>query len=342
LSTIAIVVLLGVMLHVRPAPAGEDDDHEPTGRFCSATTTVQLEACQSQVNADFFTAKALCMNVVVDAERRACFRDAQAARRDGSKLCREQRRAREDVCAAIGQARYDANFDPMLFDHDFRKLTHPNPYFPLGIGNQWKYASPNGTVVVEVLDKTKLVQGVTCIVVNDLVEQDGEVIEDTDDWFGQRKDGTVDYCGESVRNLETFAGDHPAEPELVDVHGSWKAGRGALPGTSLPGSPVAGRTHRQEFRPGVAEDIAKVLSTTYSFGHDPELDELVPRALAERLCAADCLVTRESTPIEPGKFQRKYYARGIGLFLDVTPETGKVVRLTECNFGSRCASVPKP
>jgi hypothetical protein len=76
------------------------------------------------------------------------------------------------------------------------------------------------TITVEVLAKTKLIERVTCIVVHDRVEKDGQPVEDTDDWFAQRKEGTVVYCGESSRNFETFEGDNPAEAELVDVDGS--------------------------------------------------------------------------------------------------------------------------
>jgi hypothetical protein len=180
-------------------------------------------------------------------------------------------------------------------------------------------------------------------VVSDRVEKGGKLLEDTDDWYGQRKDGTVDYCGEIVGNFETFAGDDPPEPELVDLGGSWKAGRAALSGTSFLGSPTVGQVYRQEFSPGVAEDFATVLSTSYGFGSDPDLDEFVPQDLADLLCGArDCVVTRESTPIEPGGFQRKYYARGIGLFLEIDSEKGNTGQLVSCNFDPRCANLPQP
>jgi hypothetical protein len=194
------------------------------------------------------------------------------------------------------------------------------------------------TIAVEVLAKTKLIERVTCIVVHDRVEKDGQPVEDTDDWFAQRKDGTVVYCGESVRNFETFEGDNPAEAELVDVDGSWKTGRdGDLPGTQFLGSPTVGAVYRQEFSPGNAEDAARVLSTTYGFGRDRQLDQFVPRDLALILCSANnCVVTGEFTPVEPGQFERKYYASGIGLFLAVNPQTGEIVRLVECNLDSRC------
>ncbi|MGH9461894.1 MAG: hypothetical protein ACRD1X_11790, partial [Vicinamibacteria bacterium] len=68
----------------------------------------------------------------------------------------------------------------------------------------------------------------------------------------------------------------------------------------------------------------------------------VPQALADLLCANDCVVTAEFTPIEPGVLQRKYYAQGIGLFLEVDPESGEINQLVDCNFDTRCAMLPAP
>ena len=99
-------------------------------------------------------------------------------------------------------------------------------------------ASPGPGDVVTVLDKTKYVEGVTCIVVNDLVI--GETTsEDTDDWYAQDRDGNVWYCGEIAKNFETFEGDDPEEAELVDIDGSWKTGRdGAKPGILMLTAPA--------------------------------------------------------------------------------------------------------
>ena len=49
-------------------------------------------------------------------------------------------------------------------------LTNPNPYYPLAIGNVREYVGGEETIRIEVLDKTKLIEGVTCIVVNDVVD----------------------------------------------------------------------------------------------------------------------------------------------------------------------------
>ncbi len=193
------------------------------------------------------------------------------------------------------------------------------------------------------LDETKLIDGVTCIVVNDVVAEDGELIEDTDDWFAQHVDGTVHYCGEIARDFETFDGDDPEEPELVSIDGSFKAGRdGDKSGILFPGTPTVGDTYRQEWSASNAEDVATVISTSYGFGNDPDLDEFAPEDLVELLCDDDCVVTADFTPIEPDVLEYKYYAAGIGLFLEVKPEDGEVAQLVDCNFDSRCDDLPEP
>ncbi|MGH2397843.1 MAG: hypothetical protein ACRDFW_12875, partial [bacterium] len=79
---------------------------------------------------------------------------------------------------------------------------------PLTIGYRWDYAGSLETNTIVALDETKLIEGVTCIVLNDKRYEDGLLVEDTDDWYGQRKNGTVDFCGEAVSNFETFPGDN--------------------------------------------------------------------------------------------------------------------------------------
>ena len=341
LGVLGVALAVGLALAAEPALARRRAARRPTP--CEATAQAQLDACRDEVGDDFSTAQAVCINVP-DDERDECFDEARAERQESEQLCGEQRDARGDLCEALGGDRYDPDFDPADFDDDFANLTNPNPYFPLGTGSSWAYEGPGETIAVEVLDKTKRIEGVTCVVVHDLVEADGQAVEDTEDWIGQRKNGSVDYCGEIARNYESFPGDAPPEPELVDVEGSWKAGRdGALPGTLFQGAPLVGQVYRQEWSPGNAEDAARVLSTSYGFGEDPELDAFVPQALAELLCAAhDCVVTGEFTPIEPDVFERKYYAPGIGRFLEVDPESGDVIRLVDCNVDPKCAVLPAP
>jgi hypothetical protein len=93
---------------------------------------------------------------------------------------------------------------------------------------------------------------------------------------------------------------------------------------------------------GNAEDVTEILSASYRFGAEPELDRFVPRHLATVFCAGDCVVTKNYSLLEPGVFQRKYYAPGVGVFLEVNPNTQEVVQLTNCNFDPRCAKLPRP
>ncbi len=341
---VAIVCLLAAAPALAKQQDRDDDSQRGRLRFCSDTANVQYAACGSEVLDDFFIATAICNNVSDADERRGCVADSRSESRESGALCREQRDARRELCAELGEDRYDPDFDPALFDSDFTNLTNPNPYYPLGIGDHREYVSGDETVIIDVLDKTKLIDGVTCIVVQDRVEEGGVVVEDTFDWFGQRKDGTVDYCGEISLNYESFAGDDPDEAELVHIEGSWKAGRdGAKSGTLFPGVPVVGDVYRLEWAPSNAEDAARVLSTSYGYGSDPELDEFVPPALAALLCGAgDCVVTGDFTPISPGDLERKYYARGIGFFLEVKPDSGEILQLVACNFDAKCSALPTP
>jgi hypothetical protein len=282
------------------------------------------------------------MNVAAADRRAACIAEMKAARDESQTLCREQRDGRFDACKLLGEARYDPPFDPALFD-DPRSATHPNPYFPIGIGNRWEYRSAHEVNTVEIVNETKLISGVGCVVARDLVMRDGDLTEATDDWYAPAKDGDVWYCGEEVKGFESFAGDNPRRPELVEIGGSFKAGRdGAKPGIIFLAAPTPGAVYLEEASLANAEDVTVVLSTTYAFGNDPELDQLVPQQLAERLCAGDCVVTKNFSLLEPGIFARKYYARGIGVFLEVEPEENNVSQLVSCNFDPRCEALPTP
>ena len=84
-----------------------------------------------------------------------------------------------------------------------------------------------------------------------------------------------------------------------------------------------------------------VIVVDYSYGKYPGLDQLVPAGLARLLCVNNCVVTRNSLPLEPGRFERKYYASGIGVFLETAPQSGEVNRLVNCNFDPRCSQLPQ-
>ncbi len=312
--------------------------------FCSQTARALFQACKAEANDGFFKKKAICLNISDPDRREVCFDEADAALEEANQTCTEQRDGRVEACNSLGQDRYDPEIDPAKFDTDFNNLTRPNTYFPLRPGNRWEYQGGNEVNTVEVTSRTKLIEGVTCIVVDDLVFKDGDLSEDTADYFAMNKDGNVHYFGEEVKDYQTFSGDRPRRPGLVSIDGSFKHGReGDKGGIIFLASPTRGKAYLEEFSLGNAEDVTEILSTNYAFGSDRELDRFVPQQLVERLCSQrDCIVTRNFSLLEPGISARKYYARGIGFFLEVKPDSGQILQLVTCNFDSKCASLPRP
>jgi hypothetical protein len=299
----------------------DDDQNDDQGhtrknsRFCSKTAGVAYRACRNEIRDDYWVAIGKCINLSDADERAECRAEARDEIEEGSELCADQHEARLDLCGLLGEGRYDPEFDPDNFINPLEIGTSEtaNPYFPLIPGTRWVYEGDEEVNTVTVTDKIKLIEGVTCVVVHDVVEEDGIPLEDTDDWYAQDKDGNVWYCGEISKDFETFEGDDPEDPELVEIEGSWKAGRdGAKPGILMLAAPKVGDIYRQEMALGDAEDAAEVISTTGS--------EMVPAAA----CNGDCLVTRDFTPIEPGINESKYYKPGTGLILEVDDEGNRL------------------
>lgn len=175
-----------------------------------------------------------------------------------------------------------------------------NPYFPLQPGTVFIYdGTSDGEAQrdeMTITDQTKMILGVRCIVVRDTVTVEGELIEDTLDWYAQDQDGNVWYLGEDSKSYE--------HGEVVSTEGSWEAGvDGAQAGIIMPADPQIGVEYRQEYYAGEAEDMASVLSIGDSV--------TVPYGTFENV-----LVTKEWSPLEPEVVEHKSYAPGIGLILE--------------------------
>ena len=85
-------------------------------------------------------------------------------------------------------------------------------HFPLDVGNLWVYEEDGERIQIEIVDATKRIAGIDCIVYRDTVTSEGLLVEDTDDWFALRTNGDVLYCGEEVKDYEYFEGDDPEVP----------------------------------------------------------------------------------------------------------------------------------
>ena len=182
----------------------------------------------------------------------------------------------------------DANGDPLPID---------NPYFPQVPGTVMVYDGTDEEEVIHVMwtvtTDTIDIGGVTCVVVNDHEEIDGELAEDTFDWFAQDSYGNVWYFGEESTEYENN--------EPVSTEGSWKHGEnGAIAGIIMEAAPNVGDAYRQEYLPGEAEDMAEVTET----------DAAISVPMGDY---TNVVVTRELNPFEACVDEAKHYAEGVGM-----------------------------
>jgi hypothetical protein len=189
---------------------------------------------------------------------------------------------------------YSPNIDPANF-----VTVIDNPYFPLTLGRTWIYEGdgPEGFehIEVNVTDETREIMGVTVTVVRDTVSINGEVAEDTYDYYAQDKDGNVWYFGEDSKEI--------ANGQVVSTAGSWEAGvDGALPGIIMLADPQVDAEYRQEYYAGEAEDMGKVIETGVSVS-------------LTNVSIENCIKTEDWTPLEPGVMENKTYCPAYGLVL---------------------------
>ena len=178
-----------------------------------------------------------------------------------------------------------------------------NPWFPLITGSRWvSIGIKDGKPTVDtytVTGRTKLIEGVTTHVVRDVLTVDGKPIEVTSDWYAQDKQGNVWYFGENTKEFN-------AAGKVTSTSGTWRAGvKGARPGIYMPAHPKVGMGGYQEYWPGQALDHYRILSLSASVK--------VPYG-----SFTTAMRTRETTVLEPGVVDRKFYVRGIGQVSEAT------------------------
>lgn len=191
-----------------------------------------------------------------------------------------------------------------------------HPYWPMDVGTVWHYVERGGgdvqRVTVTVTKRTRAIAGIRARVVHDVVRENGQIVEDTRDWYAQDSGGTLWYLGEATREYE--------DGDVVSTEGSWEHGvDGAQAGVILPARPRVGCRYREEHSPGEAEDRALILgrseSITTSTGHYEHV-----------------LHTANTTPLEPDVLENKLYAAGVGpvVELDLSPSWSRaeLVRVT--------------
>jgi hypothetical protein len=190
-----------------------------------------------------------------------------------------------------------------------------NPFFPLKPGRTLVYTgSKDGKKALNLVlttSRTKVVDGVRTRVVEDRLYLDNVLEERTSDYYAQDRCGNVWYFGEDTATLDRHG-------RVVSTDGSFHAGvAGAQPGVFMQARPEVGRRFRQEWFKGHAEDTFSVVSrsspVTVPFG-----------------TFRHALRTEETTALEPGVLDNKYYVRGIGEVAELSVKGPReVARLVE-------------
>jgi hypothetical protein len=289
-GSLLTLALLGPAPARAPAAAAAAAAIEPSA--CKATAVAARKAAERDAQDTYYNQVAMCLNLSGGVGD--CLQEAGEELDEALELARDQYEARLDACGLLGPGKYD----PQLSPGDFTS-TVDTTYAPLNPGQTLVYEkhSPKGLEHVEVLtlDVPVDIDGFQCRVVSDIVSVDGVVAEDTLDFFAQRSNGDLWYFGEVSQSFE--------DGLLDNLDGSWRTGKdGAKPGVIMLSNPTPGRVYRQEFLINEAEDLARVVSLGNTVN--------VPAGTFH-----DCLETEEWSPMEPGVFERKFYAPGVGLVL---------------------------
>ena len=189
----------------------------------------------------------------------------------------------------------DTSYNPKIVPSQFTSNV-TNSYWPLKPGTKWVYTGTKDgapqQVDVTVTRQSKTVLGVRCVVVSDIVTSNQTLVEKTTDWYAQDRRGNIWYFGEDTKEY--------ANGVVTSTHGTWEAGvDNAKPGIVVQGTPRPGGFYRQEYRPGQAEDKARVITVT-GVGTVP----------AGRY--SNVLLTKDIDPLNPDKVEHKWYAPGVG------------------------------
>jgi hypothetical protein len=124
------------------------------------------------------------------------------------------------------------------------------------------------------------------------VTTNSTLAEKTVDWYAQDDKGNIWYFGEDTKEYKNGV--------VTSTHGTWEAGvDNAKPGIVVKANPQIGGFYRQEYRPGQAEDEARVISLNAV--------EKTPAGTFNNV-----LVTKDIDPLNPDKIEHKFFAPGTG------------------------------
>jgi hypothetical protein len=189
---------------------------------------------------------------------------------------------------------WQANFP---VDKKMLSATGTNQYFVLTPGFRLYYEHRKDTVTTTVLNETKIVDGVETRAVEDRETKNGQLVELTRDYYAvDRNTGDVYYFGEDVNTYKNG--------KLAGHEGAWLSGvQGARFGMMMPGAVKVGLKFYQEQAPRVAMDRAEVVA----------VGETVTTPAGT---FTNCVHMKETSALEKGMADHKWYAPGVGLVKD--------------------------
>jgi hypothetical protein len=195
-----------------------------------------------------------------------------------------------------------ASYHPHFFAGRFTARV-TNPWFPMRPGTTWIYSGrQDGQRSVDIVTasrRTRVIDGVRTRISYDRLLLGGVLRERTSDYFAQDRCGNVWYFGEDTAELN-------ARGQVTSREGSFHAGvAGGQPGVIMQRHPQLHRRFRQEWSSGQAEDVFSAVSR--------HAVARVPRGTFRH-----ALRTRETSRLEPGVVDGKFYARGIGEVAEFT------------------------
>jgi hypothetical protein len=226
---------------------------------------------------------------------------------DGSVISRLKEGSAEEKAAdkqEKAEAGKDGWQDQFNVDKSALRPTGENHYMPIKPGSVVVMRQGIDTLTVTILPETKVIDGVTCAILEERETKNGQLEEVSRNFFAtDPKTNDVYYFGEDV--------DVYKDGKIVNHESEWHAGeKGARFGLMMPGKPANGQKFYQELAPKVAMDRVEVVSA------DATLK--TPAGTFQH-----CLHLKETTPLE-GDVSHKYYAPGIGLIKDDEFELGEM------------------
>jgi hypothetical protein len=214
------------------------------------------------------------------------------------------------VGLAVSAGAADKSYQPQIVPAEYQAPVD-NPFSPFVPGTTWKYLEKSGgatsTNTITATHETKVIMGVTCVVVHETVARNGRIAEEDYRWLAQHKDGAVWCFGTTSK--ETSPGGK------VSTQGSWEAGvKGAQPGILMPGLLQPGKPYRQEYLYSVAENMAQIVAVNESV--------TVPAGTF-----TGCVKTKEWSMLEAG-MELKWYAKGVGVVKEIATAGDSVVLIS--------------